>query len=90
MIEPDLKTIINRQLINIDNVIKIFGMSKPWFYNHRRLLEAEGFPKPVPYTKKYDPIAVKLWFDKLAMVAPNDDMPVKQKQWMDRLKNGKA
>jgi hypothetical protein len=35
-----------------------------WFYAHRKKLESEGFPKPIPIVGKYHRDAAQAWLDK--------------------------
>lgn len=48
-------------LIDIAAVARRLGRSRSWFYEHRKELERQGFPAPLPIVDRWDPAAVDAW-----------------------------
>lgn len=71
----------DRRLLPTIEVCRKLAVSRDWFSRHRKALEAEGFPPPVPhFGLRWDSAAIDRWLDQqgraaapVLSIVPEDD-----------------
>lgn len=86
MPRPEAISITPRGLKTCD-VAAYLGLSQTDFFRKRAAMEAAGFPRPDPITRRYDRRAIDAWLDRRSGLDPYS---ADEDAWMRRLDDGRS